>query len=252
MPRLSNWRSPSTSRRWQGCWANLIGWVSGPPRPPPPLYLSPPAKLCLRLHPSAAHLRCLPAAAAVTPHLPFSGPAGDADEDGAQEGQEGVEGLDWRYGSVDDLDCAEWQVPPHCIPIHANVTTYDWSRLVASTQFDVIMMDPPWQLATANPTRGVALGYSQVSRLVRRLLHACIQSPACAAARTSAGVASHRQVDPCKPSRLCLRRCCSSPTSTSRSCLSRGCSPTACCLCGSSTLSTSSASTCSTSGATSE
>ena len=24
------------------------------------------------------------------------------------------------------------------------------------------MMDPPWQLATANPTRGVALGYSQV------------------------------------------------------------------------------------------
>ena len=30
-------------------------------------------------------------------------------------------------------------------------------------QFDVIMMDPPWQLATANPTRGVALGYSQLS-----------------------------------------------------------------------------------------
>ena len=56
------------------------------------------------------------------------------------------------------------QVPPHCIPIHANVTTYDWSRLIASTQFDVIMMDPPWQLATANPTRGVALGYSQVGR----------------------------------------------------------------------------------------
>lgn len=25
------------------------------------------------------------------------------------------------------------------------------------------MMDPPWQLATANPTRGVALGYSQLS-----------------------------------------------------------------------------------------
>jgi len=46
------------------------------------------------------------------------------------------------------------QVPPHCIPIHANVTTYDWRRLIASTQFDVIMMDPPWQLATSNPTRG--------------------------------------------------------------------------------------------------
>ena len=26
-------------------------------------------------------------------------------------------------------------------------------------QFDVIVMDPPWQLASATPTRGVALGY---------------------------------------------------------------------------------------------
>ncbi|EIE19881.1 MT-A70-domain-containing protein [Coccomyxa subellipsoidea C-169] len=56
-----------------------------------------------------------------------------------------------------------WQVPPHCIPIHANVMTYDWTTLITTTQFDVIMMDPPWQLATANPTRGVALGYSQLT-----------------------------------------------------------------------------------------
>ena len=47
------------------------------------------------------------------------------------------------------------QVPPHCIPIHANVMTYDWSKLSSLMQFDVIMMDPPWQLATANPTRGL-------------------------------------------------------------------------------------------------
>ena len=92
----------------------------------------------------------------------------------------------------DDLDPSEWQVPPHCIPIHANVTTYDWrkvrlsylsldascllffrrisrplnpspwllrSQLYEAAQFDVIMMDPPWQLATSNPTRGVSLGY---------------------------------------------------------------------------------------------
>ena len=26
--------------------------------------------------------------------------------------------------------------------------------------FDVIAMDPPWQLSTANPTRGVAIAYS--------------------------------------------------------------------------------------------
>ncbi|KAK9813137.1 hypothetical protein WJX72_009655 [[Myrmecia] bisecta] len=92
----------------------------------------------------------------------------DGEEEGgnadlASIGVEGVEGVDYRLGSVDDLDPSEWQVPPHCIPIHANVTTYDWTELCKSTQFDVIMMDPPWQLATANPTRGVALGYSQLT-----------------------------------------------------------------------------------------
>ena len=43
------------------------------------------------------------------------------------------------------------------------MTTYDWRPLITAAQFDVIMMDPPWQLATANPTRGVALGYSQLN-----------------------------------------------------------------------------------------
>jgi mRNA (2'-O-methyladenosine-N6-)-methyltransferase len=69
----------------------------------------------------------------------------------------------WQVGTGDDLEPSEWQVPPHCVPIHANVTTFDWSRLYNLTSFDVIMMDPPWQLATANPTRGVALGYSQLA-----------------------------------------------------------------------------------------
>jgi mRNA (2'-O-methyladenosine-N6-)-methyltransferase len=43
------------------------------------------------------------------------------------------------------------------------VTTFDWSQLCAAASFDVVMIDPPWQLATANPTRGVALGYSQLT-----------------------------------------------------------------------------------------
>ncbi|KAL3140801.1 hypothetical protein ABBQ32_005344 [Trebouxia sp. C0010 RCD-2024] len=81
--------------------------------------------------------------------------------DGNGAGEEGD--ADLRLGSLDDLHPSEWQVPPHCIPIHANVTTYDWRPLAQATQFDVIMMDPPWQLATANPTRGVALGYSQLT-----------------------------------------------------------------------------------------
>jgi hypothetical protein len=60
------------------------------------------------------------------------------------------------------VDPREWQVPPHCVPIHANVVTFNWSALISAAQFDAIVMDPPWQLATANPTRGVALGYSQL------------------------------------------------------------------------------------------
>ena len=84
------------------------------------------------------------------------------------EGKSEVEGKDGEEdglieGNVDDIDPSEWMVPPQCIPIHANVVTYDWSKLYENTDFDVIMMDPPWQLATANPTRGVSLGYSQLT-----------------------------------------------------------------------------------------
>jgi mRNA (2'-O-methyladenosine-N6-)-methyltransferase len=65
-------------------------------------------------------------------------------------------------GDVDELDPSEWQVPVQSIPVHANVTRFKWEPLAAACKFDVIMMDPPWQLATANPTRGVSLGYSQL------------------------------------------------------------------------------------------
>jgi hypothetical protein len=47
-------------------------------------------------------------------------------------------------GNVDDIDPKEWMVPPQCIPVHANVVTYDWSKMYEHTNFDVIMMDPPW------------------------------------------------------------------------------------------------------------
>ncbi len=49
----------------------------------------------------------------------------------------------------------EYKVPEHCVPIRADVTTFDWKALASIAQFDVILMDPPWQLACANPTRGV-------------------------------------------------------------------------------------------------
>ena len=38
----------------------------------------------------------------------------------------GVEGVDFYEGSLDDVDPSEWQVPPHCIPIHTDVVRYDW------------------------------------------------------------------------------------------------------------------------------
>lgn len=41
---------------------------------------------------------------------------------------------EYQVGSVDDLDPSEWQVPLQCIPIHANVTTYDWAQLYDHTQ----------------------------------------------------------------------------------------------------------------------
>ncbi|KAG0311824.1 hypothetical protein BGZ97_011615 [Linnemannia gamsii] len=60
----------------------------------------------------------------------------------------------------DDLE--EFEAPEWCVPIKANVMTYDWDSLAAECQFDVILMDPPWQLATHAPTRGVAIAYQQL------------------------------------------------------------------------------------------
>ncbi|KAG9293588.1 hypothetical protein G9A89_005591 [Geosiphon pyriformis] len=56
----------------------------------------------------------------------------------------------------------EFKAPEWCIPIKANVLTFDWDELARECQFDVILMDPPWQLATHAPTRGVAIAYQQL------------------------------------------------------------------------------------------
>ncbi|CAG8647722.1 3088_t:CDS:2, partial [Paraglomus occultum] len=55
-----------------------------------------------------------------------------------------------------------FQAPEWCIPIKANVLTFEWDELAKACQFDVILMDPPWQLATHAPTRGVAIAYQQL------------------------------------------------------------------------------------------
>lgn len=52
--------------------------------------------------------------------------SGGAEEAG--EGQEGIEGVDWRYGSVEELDPSEWQVRlDHCFLLLS--ITFGWRML---------------------------------------------------------------------------------------------------------------------------
>ena len=50
-----------------------------------------------------------------------------------------------------------------------NITDLQFDRLAASQKkyggrlFDVITCDPPWQLSSANPTRGVAIAYETLN-----------------------------------------------------------------------------------------
>ena len=59
--------------------------------------------------------------------------------------------------------------PEDSIPINADVRTFDFSKLiqcqleVKNKLFDAIMMDPPWQLSGATPTRGVTISYEALS-----------------------------------------------------------------------------------------
>eukprot|EP01121_Diplochlamys_sp_Union-15-3_P019187 TRINITY_DN7169_c0_g1_i1.p1 TRINITY_DN7169_c0_g1~~TRINITY_DN7169_c0_g1_i1.p1 ORF type:complete len:276 (-),score=53.99 TRINITY_DN7169_c0_g1_i1:1-828(-) len=62
----------------------------------------------------------------------------------------------------DEYQIETFNIPPHCVPIRCDVRYLDWEALGKEVQFDVITMDPPWKLAGSAPTRGVAIGYSQL------------------------------------------------------------------------------------------
>ena len=49
------------------------------------------------------------------------------------------------------------------IAINADVKSFKWDQFGKYQQFDVITMDPPWQIATTNVTRGVNISYEQLS-----------------------------------------------------------------------------------------
>jgi N6-adenosine-specific RNA methylase IME4 len=45
------------------------------------------------------------------------------------------------------------------VAITADVRTFDWELLGRMAQFDVVLMDPPWQIQGNQPTRGLDLTY---------------------------------------------------------------------------------------------
>ncbi|KAI8800334.1 MT-A70-domain-containing protein [Cladochytrium replicatum] len=86
-----------------------------------------------------------------------------------------------RIQAVESSIDPELEAPKWCVPIKADVRSFDWDvgldmtrasfkqpeassqqRLSREYQFDVILMDPPWQLASHAPTRGVAITYQQL------------------------------------------------------------------------------------------
>lgn len=60
-------------------------------------------------------------------------------------------------------------VPPYsehikmAAPIQADIRNFDWEAFGKICQFDVIVMDPPWNIQPAQTTRGVDLGYELLS-----------------------------------------------------------------------------------------
>lgn len=72
------------------------------------------------------------------------------------------------YEQQVELKRIKSDVPENGVPVCADVTSYDFKKLIAAQRestgrlFDVIMMDPPWQLSTSQPSRGVAIAYSSL------------------------------------------------------------------------------------------
>lgn len=104
--------------------------------------------------------------------------------DGLAKAEKEREEKEKEKGGSDDEDNDKhrggWIVPEYSIPIRADIRKFDFVKL-AETQrklsgrlFDAIMMDPPWQLATANPTRGVAIGLFQCSFLCPNKSYFCL------------------------------------------------------------------------------
>jgi len=72
--------------------------------------------------------------------------------------------------------------PPHSVAIPADVTDFDFAALGEAVHrscgrlFDVLVIDPPWKVASANPTRGVAIKFPTMpDAAIARLPVRCVQ-----------------------------------------------------------------------------
>jgi mRNA m6A methyltransferase catalytic subunit len=78
---------------------------------------------------------------------------------------------------------AKSRVAPTSIPICSDIRYFDWQKLIDVKKkesndklFDVIMMDPPWQLSSSQPSRGVAIAYDSLSDLdIQDMPITCLQ-----------------------------------------------------------------------------
>ena len=73
------------------------------------------------------------------------------------------------YREIEERKVQKSEVTENAIPISADVCKLDFNKLIQTQKrltgklFDVIMMDPPWQLSTSQPSRGVAIAYDSLA-----------------------------------------------------------------------------------------
>lgn len=74
------------------------------------------------------------------------------------------------FKNEEKIEKAKSKYSDDCIPLCADIRLFDF-KLLAQKQlelsdgklFDIIMMDPPWQLSSSQPTRGVAIAYDTLN-----------------------------------------------------------------------------------------
>lgn len=73
------------------------------------------------------------------------------------------------YVNEQNISTQKSNYPSRCIPISADIRSFKFLNLadkqmeLTGKLFDVIMMDPPWQLSSSQPTRGVAIAYDTLN-----------------------------------------------------------------------------------------